>query len=718
MKTLAGCILALFGMAAFGQQAPTPQAPAPQEVKPAGGQHGAAVRTLSYKDLKFPTLPELKIPDVARFSLPNGMKLYLLENHELPLVRGTALVRTGNLFDPKDKIGIAELTGTVMRSGGTTTRTGDEIDLALENMAASVETGIGEANGSVSFSALKENTDQVLAIFKDVMTRPEFRQDKLDLAKSQVRSGISRRNDEASEIAGREIQSLIYGKDTPFGWEMNYEHVDRIQRADLVGFYQRYFTPSNIMLSVQGDFSAPEMKAKLEKLFADWTVTQPPVSEFPKVSAKPNPGVWLATKEDVTQSFLEIGHLGGTYRDKDYPALSVMSDILGGGFSSRLFKVVRTQKGLAYNISGGWGAGFSHPGLFHLSGSTKSASTVDTIEAALAEVKQIQTAEVTKEELDTAKQSVLNSFVFSFDSPAKTLNRVVTYDYYGYPKDFIFQYQKAVAAVTAADVLRVAKQYVHPEQLTIVVAGNPKEFGKPLTSFGKVQDVDLTIPEPAKATAPASSGAKSEGKALLQKAQAAVGGLAALQAVHDVVGQFDVSITGPQGALQVKQNTQWLTPGVFRQTQELPFGKIITFYDGKAGWFSSPQGVGPMPPPIVKQVQGEMFRNLIALLMSTERGDRSVALVASNTVEISEGPETARLEIGADGLPAKLSYQMTAESGPVAVSSTYSDWKDVGGVKLPHAYVVYRGSEKFAEAKATSWKENTGLKLEELSAKP
>lgn len=495
-----------------GTSTPASAKPVPAPPKQSGGQHGTAVRTLSYKDLRFPTLPQLKIPNVPTVTLPNGMRLYLLENHELPLVSGTALIRTGNLFDPKDKVGLAELTGTVMRTGGTKSQTGDQIDELLEGMAASVESGIGETSGSVSFSSLKENTDQVLAVFKEVLTNPEFRADKLELAKSQIRSGISRRNDDAQSIAGRELQQILYGKNTPYGWDLEYEHVDRIQREDLVAFYKRYFFPANVMLAIQGDFSAPEMQAKLQQLFADWTYAQPAVPAFPEVSAKPSPGIYLAVKEDVTQSFIEMGHLAGTRRDKNYPALSVMSDILGGSFSSRLFRVVRTQKGLAYGISADWGANFGHPGLFRISGSTKSQSTVDTIEAAKAELERIRTQEVTTEELETAKQSVLNSFVFNFDSPSKTLSRVVTYDYYGYPKDFIFQYQKGVQAVTKADVLRVAKEYLKPELLTVVVAGNPKEFGKAMTTLGPVTQVDLTIPEPKREKAKAGASAVEQGK--------------------------------------------------------------------------------------------------------------------------------------------------------------------------------------------------------------
>ncbi len=450
----------------------------------------------SVESLKFPPLRPIQIPNVETATLPNGMKLYLLENHELPIINGTARIRTGNLFDPADKIGLATVTGLVMRTGGTKAKTGDQLDVELENIAASVEANIGETSGSVSFTSLKENTDEVLGVFRDVLTGPEFRQDRLDLAKSQLRSSIARRNDDAHGVSQREFASLVYGKDTPYGWEMQYATLDRIERKDLVDFYQRYFFPSNVMLAVWGDFNAGEMKSKIEKLFAGWDARQAPIPPFPPVRAAAAPGTYLAVKSDVTQTFFSMGHLGGELRDKDYPALEVMSDILGGGFRSRLFQRVRTRMGDAYEIGADWGATYDHPGIFEIAGSTKSASTVETFRAIEEEVQKIRTAEVTDDELKTAKDTALNSLVFAFDTKAKTLGRLLTYEYYGYPKDFIQQYQKALAAVTKADVLRVAKQHLHPENFTIVAVGNPQEFGKPLDSLGKpVKAIDLSIPE-------------------------------------------------------------------------------------------------------------------------------------------------------------------------------------------------------------------------------
>jgi zinc protease len=676
----------------------------------------------SYKNLKYAPLPPLNPPKPAEVTLPNGMKVFLLEDHELPVVSGFALVRTGNLFDPPDKIGLAGLTGDVLRSGGTKAETGDQIDVDLENVAASIESGIGEGSGNVSFSALKENTDQVLALFKDLLTAPEFREDKLELAKTQLRSGISRRNDDPGGIMEREFASILYGRNTPYGWDVEYADVDNIHRADLRAFYKRYYFPANVMLAVYGDFDVAEMQRKLTALFADWTATQPAVPKFPEVNRKPAPGVYLATKTDVTQTFFEVGHLGGELNDKDYPALEVMSQILGGGFSSRLLQRIRTELGYAYNISAAWAAQYDHPGMFVVSGSTQSMHTVDSLREVSKEINRIRTAEVTDQELHTAKETVLNAFVFRFDKPSKTLNRLITYRYYGYPEDFVFQYQKAIAAVTKADVLRVAKDHLKPEQLTIVAVGNPKDFKTPLTELGmKVEPIDLTIPEPKHETAKSDGASLAKGKQLLQRMQQALGGAEKLAAIKDFRMQSEVTIQTPGAAMKIKQTNSFVLPSNMRQDVEMGPMKQTIYSDGSAGWISSPQGMMAMPPAVVKQAGGEVFRELHGLALSDRDADRTVNLAGNGEIEISDKQgNSVRIKIDEKtGLPATLIYKGNSMGGPPAdVEEQLSGWREVDGIQVPFQRTVVQGGKKFADAVVQSAKFNSGLTPAEIAKKP
>src|ERR1700722_13948416 len=673
----------------------------------------------SYKDLKYPPLPQVKVPEPTSFTLSNGMRVFLLEDHELPLIQGLAMIHTGNLFDPPDKKGLSEFTAEVLRSGGTKAKTGDQIDEELENMAASVEAGMDETSASMSFSALKENGDTVLRVFKDVMTSPEFRQDKLDLAITQTRSAIARRNDDANAIPERELMRIIYGPTTPYGWQVEYEDLNHIHRDDVVKFYQRYYFPKNIMLAVYGDFKIAEMKEKLEKTFADWTVQQPDVPKFPEVTAKPAPGIYLAEKPDVTQTFFAMGELGGTLRDKDYAALQVAANILGQGFTSRLLSQIRTKLGYAYDISASWSANWDHPGTFRIEGSTKSQSTTETLEAARVELDKMRSAEVTPRELDEAKQGVLNSFVFNFDSPAKTLNRVMRYEYYGYPKDFLFQYQKAIAAVTRADVLRVAKERFLPENLAIVAVGNPKEFGKPLSALGKVNVLDLTIPEPKSETGPAPKSdpaAAERGRGMLKRAQQAMGGADKLAGVKDMTESAEMTMSPAAGGMKMKQHSRWAAPGFFRQDQALAFGTVTASSDGKTGWLSFPT-VRPMDPAVLKQAQGEIFRVPVTLILSDRDASRTVSAAGPKSVEISTADgQSLRVEFNdATGLPIRQFYK---EAAMGEVKETFSDWREVDGIKLPFKILMEQNEQKVGEVAISEIKLNTGIKPEELSKKP
>jgi zinc protease len=669
----------------------------------------------SYKDLKYPALPPVKIPEPVEATLSNGMRVFLLEDHELPLISGFTMIRTGNLFDPPDKRGLSAIMADVMRSGGTSTKTGDQIDEELENVAASVESSMGETSASVSFSSLKESVDTVLGAFKGVLTDPAFRQDKIDLEISQARSGIARRNDEPGDIPDRELMRILYGPNTPYGWQTEYSDLAAIHRDDLVNFYRRYYFPKNVMLAVYGDFKADEMKDKLEKLFAGWKVEQPAVSPFPPVTAKPAPGLYLAEKPDVTQTFFSIGELGGTLRDPDYPALEVASNILGQGFSSRLMSQIRTKLGYAYNIQAVWAANYNHPGTFRIVGSTKSESTVETIQAINVELDKMRTTEVTEQELKEAKDGVLNAFVFNFDSPAKTLNRAFRYEYFGYPKDFLLQYQKAIAAVTRADVLRVAKEHFRPEGLATVLVGNPKDFGKSLTTLGKVTPIDLTIPEPKQEVAVGDAASQSRGKVILERAQQAMGGASALAAVKDFTQTLDMAMDPSAGGMKMRQVIRVLLPNQLREDQALPVGTIVVYSDGKTGWLSTPQGVTPMPGEVLKQAQGEIFRDLIGLMLSSRDASRTVNAVGENAVQISSADGiSVKVEFDpATGLPARETYQETGE-----VVEGYSDWRETAGIKMPFKGSLQQDGKKVGDVTVAGYQFNTGLKADDLSKKP
>lgn len=455
----------------------------------------ATAQAKHYSELQLPPLPEIKLPKYERFVLQNGLVVYLMEDHELPLVNGTAFVRTGNRLEPLEKVGLAGFTGAVMRTGGTKQHSADQLNEILEQRAASVEVGIAEASGSASFDALREDLETVFGLFAEVLRSPVFAKEKLDLAKTQAKGGIARRNDDPDEIASREFKKLIYGKDSPYARTIEYATVDQVEREDLLKFYQQYFHPNNMILGIVGDFETKKMRSLVQAKFGDW-YRNPSIAKakLPKVSPANTGGVFFVNQPQLTQSSVLIGHLGGRFDNPDYAALDVLNGVLNG-FGGRLFNEVRSRQGLAYSVYGQWSPRFDYPGMFIAGGQTRSDATVQFVKALQAEIKRIQTQRVTAKELAFAKESTLNSFVFNFQDPSQTLSRLMRYEYYGYPADFLFRYQKAVAATTAADVQRVARKYLKPEKIVTLVVGNQTTIQPPLTQLAaQVTSIDVTIP--------------------------------------------------------------------------------------------------------------------------------------------------------------------------------------------------------------------------------
>ncbi len=483
-----GAALLLGSMQA--QQAGKNEAAAP----PAAPSSNTGVAT-DWKQIAIPELPPFKPQQPKRVVLANGVVIFLTENHELPLISGAAMVRGGSDSEPADKTGLVDLYGATWRTGGTGQHTGDQLDDYLEARAAKVETGDGEADTSISFNCLKADFPDVLEIFVDLLRHPAFREDKLALAKKQMNSDISRRNDESEDIAAMQTDILGYGKTSAYARVPEYATVAAVTRDDLLQWHQQHTTPDNIILGVVGDFDSAEMETTLRKAFGDW----PGGKKFiaPKIVIEPaEPGIYVVDKSDVNQSEIRMVALGIERSNPDYFALQVMNEIFGGGFSSRLFNNLRTKAGLAYAVGGGVGSGWDHPGLTILQIATKTGTTVEAIKGLWEQVHLLRKDAPGELELKRAKDQILNSFIFNFDTPAKVQREQMTYEFYGYPKDFLEQYRAGIEKVTSADVHRVAKKYVHKEDLKVLVVGNASGFEKQLAALGPVTPIDITIPAP------------------------------------------------------------------------------------------------------------------------------------------------------------------------------------------------------------------------------
>ena len=454
-----------------------------------------------WSKIPIPPLHPFKPVQPKRIELPNGLVLFLQEDHELPFIDGSILIRGGSRDEPASKVGLVRLYGQTWRTSGSAKMSGDALDDELEAKAARLETGGGVALTTVSWSSLKGDFDAVFAQTMDLLLHPEFKADKLALAKRQLDTGIARRNDDAGSIAGREAEAVVYGKSSPYAREAEYSTVGAVTLEDLRAWHARTVVPNGMIVSVSGDFDGAAMEAKLRAAFAP--LPRGTVIETAKLAFAPTSrGVYFVDKNDVDQSNVYIAGLGTERNNPDYYALSVMNEIFSGGFGSRVIQSVRTRLGLAYSVGGSYGASYDHPGMFLVGAGTKSVSTVAAVKAILDEIERMKTQPPSPEELKQAKDRVLNSFIFRYDSPDKTLSEQVTLAFYGYPSDFMERYRSGIESVSAADVSRVATKYIDLSKLAIVVVGNGSEIQPPLSTLGKVTTVDVSIPPPPGRTAP------------------------------------------------------------------------------------------------------------------------------------------------------------------------------------------------------------------------
>jgi zinc protease len=650
------------------------------------------VAQTSWKQVPIPQLPAFHPQEPKRIELPNGMVIFLQEDHELPTIDALARIRGGSRSEPADRTGLVSLYGEVWRTGGTKSQTGDQLDDFLEVRAAKVETDANADSTILSLSCLKEDFDDAFKAFADLLRQPEFREDKLELAKREAFDGISRRNDESNQIAQRETLKLAYGAENPYARVPEYATVGAVTRQDLLDWHHHYVHPNNIIFGVVGDFDSARMEAMLRKSFADWEkgeAAKAPAMNFE--SAKP--GYYLVKKEDVNQSSIHMIWLGTTRDNPDYYAIEVFNEVFGGGFSSRLVQSIRTAQGLAYSVGGGIGTRFDHPGILQLGMGTRSGATVQAIQSLYQQIDELNTNPITDAEIARAKDSILNAFVFNFDTPSKVLRERMAYEYYGYPADFLERYRSGIEKVTTADVARIIPKYLHKDQLAVLVVGNTAEFDKPLSTLGVVRDIDITIPAPPgeRAGANAASEEKKQsdpqGKALAQSVAKALGGESRLQNVKALRSAF--TVTQAQGAINVESTIVF--PDRMRADVDTPQGKMSMVVGPDAG-FMAAAGMGSRDLPASQRSERleQLHRDLVYL--GQHVSDPAFSFSSSGMdstdgsaiVDVSGPAVSVRWFVDSKtGRLVRETYKAMGQSGPVESETVFSDWKPVEGLTLP-----------------------------------
>jgi predicted Zn-dependent peptidase len=450
---------------------------------------------------KFPPL-DFKPPKAADFRavLSNGLVVYIAEDHEIPWIEATLLTpvagggggggrgrgvvegvyadapqgRGGggggarSFLEPPDKLGIQNICGAVMRSGGTTSMTADQINERMEFLAGSVS--------PTSMSVHKRHADEVLKLWLDILTNPAFPEDRIRREKESMAQPLRNRNRNLSGVATTTGEKLMYGESSPITAEVTEATINNITRADVVAWHKKYWGANNAILVVAGDFTKAEMLQKLEGAFGKWKPAEAKaMPNYPKVTGMAaNPGVYMVQPLGATpnQGVVRIGTISLTQDDPDYAAVDLMNYTLGGGsFSSRITQIVRNDNGLAYSASSSVGADLHYPGAFAGFTQTKNSTVVFASQLIMNEIERMYSGDVTEKDLRFAKSARVNAFPSLFSTVFGNITNFARLELESRPRDYYDTYLDRYQKVTLADVKRVAKKYLQPDKMVVLVAG-------------------------------------------------------------------------------------------------------------------------------------------------------------------------------------------------------------------------------------------------------
>ena len=491
---------------------------------------------------------KVTLPKPFETKLSNGLQVIVLESHKLPTFSAQLVVLKGGLSDDDKLIGVADYAASLLREG-TTTRTSQQIAEAVDSLGATLgaDSGLTSVTTTVNAAGLVESYDKIMALFADVILNPSFPKDELEKLKQRNIGALGFQRSDPGFLGGEKMAQVLYGKHPGGRYSMSADQINAITTESLKAFHTSAFKPNNAIFAIVGDVKPAEVVAKLEKTFAEWKAGAASAMMIPPVAAAPSTKVYLVDRPGSVQTSLTLGVPTIERNDPDYFALEMMNQIVGGGASARLFLNLREDKGYTYGAYSSSSSGKIR-GSFQATAEVKTEVTKKAMDEFMIELKRIRTEPVPADEFDRARRTIVGGWARQLESPTSLLGNSITSKRYGFAADYWDTYPAKIAAVTPADVQRVAQKYLTLDSLAIVAVGDAEKIKADLAAFGQVEATD------------------ADGKPLVAASDRP-------PVAPGLTGFWSLMLESPQGALPIKIEFKE-DAGKVSGALDTPFGKF------------------------------------------------------------------------------------------------------------------------------------------------